>query len=90
MGLPPGLRWSLQGGSWLLGLEKASKREPTHFPGSSGHPASAQICEGNLATPHRRQLASHQFHGTTVAQEQVFGLVSSSLFLTECWVAILQ
>lgn len=38
----------------------------------------------------RRLLASHQFHGATVAQEQVFCLVSSSLFLMECWVAILQ
>lgn len=86
-GFPPGT----PEGILAPGSGKSSlKKEPSHFPRNQPAPCSAQICEGNLATPHRQQLASYQFHGTIVAQKQVFGLVSSSLFLMECWVAILQ
>lgn len=63
--------WALgghQGGSWLLGPDQASQGSPSTSQGACG----AHTCEGNLAPPHRQLLASHQFHGTTVAQEQVF------------------
>lgn len=55
--------------------KSSPKKEPSHFPRNQPAPCSAQICEGNLATPHRQQLASHHFHGTTVAQKQAFGLL---------------